>query len=205
MTASTGLQSQPWMRTSPQTQMTGHNMESSTWTPSTPLPSLQRKRPDRKSPSQSGHPDPSVFMEEKMLPPAGSAVEQGRTNSGSLTQRAQGKRQTGFDHTGLLTVAPSEGDAIIGSDNKIYRLLSGPPGKRGCAGRKGNLGFKGNMGVRGQEGRRAGEMIQASQVLQDSPTLYLWRNSQEDRTFFRVRFFLSFQCPLSTHLTASCL
>ncbi|XP_055741984.1 uncharacterized protein LOC129825890 [Salvelinus fontinalis] len=40
-----------------------------------PSPSLQRKRPDRKSPSQSGHPDPSDLMDENQLPPAGATGE----------------------------------------------------------------------------------------------------------------------------------
>lgn len=103
-----------------------------------PSPSFQRKGSDQKSPSQSGHPDSSVLMEVNLLPPAGSAVEQGRISSGSLTQRSQGNSegvgQAGSDHTGLLTVAPSEGDVIVGSANKIYRLLSGPPGPVGPPG-----------------------------------------------------------------------
>ncbi|XP_031672200.1 collagen alpha-1(XI) chain [Oncorhynchus kisutch] len=161
-----------------------------------PSPSFRRKGSDQKSPSQSGHPDPSVLLEENLLPPAGSAVEQGRISSGSLTQKGQGNSegvgQAGSDHTGLLTVAPSEGDVIVGSDNKIYRLLSGPPGpvgppgEQGCAGKEGYIGFKGDMGsqgVRGQEGRRGETGLPGPPGL---PTLYLWRNSQEDWTDFRA-------------------
>ncbi|CAB1321730.1 unnamed protein product [Coregonus sp. 'balchen'] len=73
---------------------------------------------------------------------------------------------------------------------------------QGCAGREGHLGFKGEKGVRGQEGSRGETGLPGPPGL---PTLYLWRNTQVDWTSFRVRFFLSFQCPLSTYLTAACL
>ncbi|XP_070302977.1 uncharacterized protein [Salvelinus sp. IW2-2015] len=59
-----------------------------------PSPSLQRKRPDRKSPSQSGHPDPSGLMEENLLPPAGD-VQAEKVILGLKETRVSEGRRTG--------------------------------------------------------------------------------------------------------------
>ena len=84
-------------------------------------------------------------MEDNLLLPAGSTVEavseeRGETGRGLATQRglweSEVETSSGPHHPGTETVLPSEGDMIVGSDSRMYRLLGGPPGPIGPPGKR---------------------------------------------------------------------
>ncbi|KAG7281457.1 hypothetical protein CRUP_012400 [Coryphaenoides rupestris] len=81
-------------------------------------------------------------------------------------------------------VAGKDGEVIVvGSDNRKYRLLTGPPGpgRAGGEGDAGLVGDKGSKGLQGLEGRRGDPGPPGPPGL---PTLYLSSNSKEDWAAF---------------------
>uniref|UniRef100_A0AAV2IZG5 Laminin G domain-containing protein n=1 Tax=Knipowitschia caucasica TaxID=637954 RepID=A0AAV2IZG5_KNICA len=94
-----------------------------------------------------------------------------------------------------LVVSPREGDQVLGSDGRWYKLQRGPkgrmgpPGPEGCPGEMGLTGFKGDNGKPGPDGkpgRRGDPGLPGPAGL---PTVYLWRNTAEEWAAFQQTSF----------------
>ncbi|KAK0139727.1 Collagen alpha-1(XXI) chain [Merluccius polli] len=145
--------------------------------------------------TQRQHNNVSFYAEEHVIPSV-KAVSPDRMDIASmigshsqLTTANDGTVVRGPIQRGdpVPAVVEKEGEVIVvGSDNRKYRLLAGPPGP-GCAGGEGDLGFtgdKGSQGFPGLEGRRGEPGPPGPPGL---PTLYLSRNTKDDWAAFSVR------------------
>ncbi|XP_077479636.1 uncharacterized protein LOC144091290 [Stigmatopora argus] len=92
---------------------------------------------------------------------------------------------------GTISIISRDGDMLMGSNGKMYRLKPGqvgrmgPPGPEGWAGEPGWPGFKGDkgkIGLEGSSGRRGDRGPPGPPGL---PTLYLWRNTAEEWDAFQ--------------------
>ncbi|KAJ0015536.1 hypothetical protein NQD34_009156, partial [Periophthalmus magnuspinnatus] len=92
----------------------------------------------------------------------------------------------------VISAVSKEGDLVLGSDGKWYRLQRGskgrmgPPGPQGCPGDVGLTGFKGDKGKTGPEGKPGRRGEPGPQGPAGLPTLYLWRNTAEEWAAFQV-------------------
>ncbi|XP_053466801.1 scavenger receptor class A member 3-like [Ictalurus furcatus] len=143
-------------------------------------------------------------LTEEDLLPSGTFITSGSATQGQgltdfLSQKGQKKPE---DHHNRLTQqsttrsSPKHGDLITGSDGKKYRMLrgapgpAGSPGKRGCAGTRGYVGFKGDKGSRGERGREGPRGNPGPPGPAGLPSLYLWRNTQEEwAAFMRTSYY----------------
>ncbi|XP_075993876.1 uncharacterized protein LOC142988564 [Genypterus blacodes] len=95
----------------------------------------------------------------------------------------------------VVTIVSRDGDLVLGSDGKLFRLQRGqqgqmgPPGTEGCDGDPGPSGFKGDKGKIGPEGSpgRRGEPGPPGPA--GLPTFYLWRNTAEEWAAFQQTSF----------------
>ncbi|KAK5878590.1 hypothetical protein CesoFtcFv8_023987 [Champsocephalus esox] len=90
-----------------------------------------------------------------------------------------------------VTVVSRDGDLVLGSDGKMYRLQRGPPGRmgppgqEGCTGDPGRPGFKGDKGKLGSEGRSGKRGESGPPGPPGFPTFYLWKNTAEELAAFQ--------------------
>ncbi|TSV94898.1 Collagen alpha-1(XXVII) chain B [Bagarius yarrelli] len=131
---------------------------------------------------------PDLNLREEDLLPSGTYITSGPVSQGQGSTHSLG--QKGQKNDIKTRNPPKHGDLITGSNGKIYRMLRGPPGpagrpgKRGCAGTRGYVGFKGDKGSRGERGRDGPQGSPGPPGPAGLPSLYLWRNTQEDWAAF---------------------
>ncbi|XP_066569337.1 collagen alpha-1(XI) chain-like [Amia ocellicauda] len=162
-------------------------------------------------------PDAKLMIEEELLLPlqatpprdnssgpgdAGTKQDVNATSTGNssvLQQHAEGQNKQRVagskELMGTVTLKPRVGAEVQGSDGRLYRLRQGPPGppgrpgRRGCAGQRGYPGFKGDKGIRGIMGRTGPTGQPGPPGPAGLPSLYLWRNTEEEWAAFRQTSF----------------
>ncbi|MEQ2197181.1 hypothetical protein XENOCAPTIV_024850, partial [Xenoophorus captivus] len=91
----------------------------------------------------------------------------------------------------IVTIVSREGDLVLGSDGKTYRLQRGPPGRMGppgpdgCPGDPGPSGVKGDKGEKGPKGRPGKMGEPGPPGAPGLPTFYMWRNTAEEWAAFK--------------------
>ncbi|KAF5901014.1 collagen alpha-1(I) chain-like isoform X1, partial [Clarias magur] len=143
------------------------------------------------------------LTEENLLPSGtyitSGSVTQGQASKDFLSRKGQKKPETHQDrstHQSRTRSSAKHGDVITGSDGKRYRMLRGPPGpaghpgKTGCAGTRGYVGYKGDKGSLGERGRDGPRGNPGPPGPAGLPSLYLWRNTQEEwASFVRTSYY----------------
>ncbi|KAI4816797.1 hypothetical protein KUCAC02_009103, partial [Chaenocephalus aceratus] len=115
--------------------------------------------------------------------PTKAVVEKGRPITNG--------RQPDKERSAVVTVVSREGDLVLGSDGKMYRLQRGPPGRmgppgqEGCTGDPGRPGFNGDKGKLGSEGRSGKRGESGPPGPPGFPTFYLWKNTAEELAAFQ--------------------
>ncbi|XP_077594079.1 uncharacterized protein LOC144210983 [Stigmatopora nigra] len=90
-----------------------------------------------------------------------------------------------------IRIISRDGDMLMGSNGKMYRLKPGqvgkmgPPGPEGWPGESGWPGFKGDKGKIGFEGNPGRRGDRGPPGPPGLPTLYLWRNTAEEWEAFQ--------------------
>uniref|UniRef100_A0AAY4CW64 Laminin G domain-containing protein n=2 Tax=Denticeps clupeoides TaxID=299321 RepID=A0AAY4CW64_9TELE len=96
---------------------------------------------------------------------------------------------------GTVTYDAREGVLVTGLDGRTYRLHRGPrgrvgpPGEPGCPGAVGHPGYMGDKGALGPEGHMGRPGAPGAHGPPGLPTIYLWRNTEEDWADFRQSAF----------------
>ncbi|XP_064164931.1 collagen alpha-1(V) chain-like [Anguilla rostrata] len=161
--------------------------------PSSPTSALPRPQ----------HPDSNRLREDEVPPSTSPPSPVDAARSGSETEtvtvgqdlatptQLSSRPPAAGTPSGTAKAPPRDGDIVRGSDNKMYRVLKGPPGptgpfgKPGCPGPRGYAGYKGDKGSRGPVGRDGPRGRPGPLGPQGLPTFYLWRNTLEDWAAFR--------------------
>ncbi|KAF7217746.1 collagen alpha-1(V) chain-like [Nothobranchius furzeri] len=154
-----------------------------------PLPPKTSSSP--RTSTDSEKPREELDVETRTVSPAPRWIP--TTTTTHLDHRTTPNKHTRPDREGPLIVPAGsrDGNLVLGSDGRTYRVQrgpagrKGPPGPDGCAGDPGYPGFKGDKGEMGYEGRRGQRGQPGLPGNPGLPSFYLWENTAEEWTAFR--------------------